>query len=49
MQPEDLPQVEQSFNLDNYRALLERLQMSQRNKQRLERQLPANFDNKIVS
>lgn len=49
MQPEGSQQAEQAFNLDVYRALLERLQMSQRNKQRLEKKLPANFDNKIVS
>ena len=48
MQPEGQQELNQAFNLDVYRALLERLQMSQRNEERLEKKLPANFDNKIV-
>lgn len=40
MEPKNNFSFEQDFNLDNYRNLLERLQMEKRNKERLSKKIP---------
>lgn len=40
--------IQQDFNLDVYRNLLERLQMSKRNEERLIKKLPVNFSRQLA-
>jgi hypothetical protein len=48
MEPEDNQDPGQEFNLDNYRNILERLQMSKRNQERLNKKLPGSEQQPIV-
>lgn len=48
MEPEGTQDINQDFNLDNYRNLLERLQQSRRNKERLDKKTPVEQQQPIV-